>query len=132
VPPVNDSFWLTAEASGWFGRESTYEGKRSHAPRARASASTPLSAMVELVFDESIDVVDLRELSGQEAFLLLSKAHICYPTGSGAEAVRDLESRARLGGAVPAFRLRRPRRLDMLDALERVVASRLHDSRVPR
>jgi hypothetical protein len=132
VPPVDDSFWLTEDASGWFGRPSRYEGKRPHPPRARAGRPEPLRGIVELVFDESLDRLDLQPMSGQEAFLLLSRAQICYPTGAEGEVIRDLESRARLGRAARAFRLRRPRRFDTLEAVEQVLSGCLSDVEVSR
>jgi len=124
VLPMDESLWLSAEVSAWFGRDSNYEGKRPHPPRARATSSEQLGAIVELVFDDSVDRVDLQPLRGQDAFLVLSKAHVCYPTDRDAEALRDLESRARLGRAGRIFRLRRRRKFDTLDAIAAVVGQR--------
>jgi hypothetical protein len=124
VLPMDESLWLSAEVSAWFGLDANYAGKMPHPPRARATTSEHLGAIVELVFDDSIDGVDLRPLRGQDAFLVLSKAQVCYPTGGDAEALRDLESRARLGGAARVFRLRRARKFDTLAAMAAAVSRR--------
>ena len=42
VAPVDDSFWLTAEALGWFGVQPTSMGKRAWAPRARSRTTERL------------------------------------------------------------------------------------------
>jgi hypothetical protein len=114
VPPVNDVFWLSEEVRSWFGLEASAPGKRGCEPRERATESVPLHAIVDLVFDPALSHPTLEPLSGQQAFLALSGTHVCYRSGSPDEDARNLALRARLNEAVPVFRLRRPRSLDLL------------------
>ena len=122
VSPVEDSFWLAGDASAWFGLEVPVREKRPCPPRARATAPERLRAIVHLAFDETLDVMDLQPLTGQEAFAVLSSVHICFSTGGDEDALRNLKVRARLAAAVRIFRLRRPRALDALGDISELLA----------
>lgn len=114
VSPVDDSFWLAADASAWFGVPTTSREKRDRAPRARAVAPERLRAIVELVFDEKLAGPDLREVRGRDVFTILSSAHVCYSIGGDEEALRNFAVRARLAEATRVFQLRRPRTFETL------------------
>jgi hypothetical protein len=114
VLPVDDKFWLTNETAACFGH-SVVEGlKQPVQPRARASEAAPLSAIVDLQFDEASVAPELLRLHGLETFLAVSRAHVSYRPSSEREAPRDLEMRAWLCATTPVFRLSRRRGLDAL------------------
>jgi hypothetical protein len=129
VPPVEDHFWLTDESAAWFGLEGSSVRKLPHAPRSRAAGPEPLRAIVQLMFDESLSGPVWEPLHGQEKFLMLSNAQICYSTFEEADTLRNLRLRAELSAEVPAFRLRRPRTLAGLVAAAQAVALALGDAR---
>jgi hypothetical protein len=114
VPPMSDTFWLTHEASAWFGLRPTTADKRSHPPRRRAAKPERLSAIVHLTFDDSVEGIEIDPAGGQDKFLILSHAHVCYSTAEEREPLQNLATRARLAAATPVFRLRRRQSLDSL------------------
>jgi hypothetical protein len=124
VSPVKDSFWLLDDTRAWLGMARGRSRKSRLTPRERSSAAVPLTAVVHLEFDDSLNDLELTRLKGQETFLVLSQAHVCFPWDE-AEAREHLEQRARLASAVPVFRMRRPRSLHLLDAMARALPERM-------
>jgi hypothetical protein len=123
VPPMSDSFWLAGDASAWLGVEHQVAGKkRPHPPRRRAVKPERLSAIVHLSFDDSIEGIQIEPVGGQEKFLILSHAHVCYSTADEDEPLRNLAARARLAASTRVLRLRRPRSLDLLATTGRALA----------
>jgi hypothetical protein len=114
VSPVDDSFWLARDASSWFGFPTTSDHKQPQPPRARSATSERLRAIVHLVFDESTGTPKFQPVAGHEAFMVLSRAHVCYSAGSDNEILRSLSARARVAGATTVCRLQRPRNLEAL------------------
>jgi hypothetical protein len=114
VCPVDDSFWLAGDASSWFGMKATAAHKCPYPPRERAAAAERLRVIVHLIFDESVGRPQLRPVTGDDAFIVLSEGHVCYSTGADEDALRNLASRARLAQATAIYRLRRSRSLDAL------------------
>jgi predicted ATPase len=109
VPPIDDHFWLTADSAAWFGLQVSPGRKLPHAPRERATSAEALRAVVHLAFDRGGGSVSWEELKGQEKFMVLSRAQVCYSTFEEDDTLRNLEARALLAASVPVFRLRRPR-----------------------
>lgn len=120
--PVEDHHWLTSESCRWLGARESAARKQAISPRARATAPGTLSFVAELVFDDGLSGPALDRLAGHASFLALSAAHQCYPVGGDAP-VLDFEMRARLAAHVPVFQLRRPRRLEAIDAAAAMLAS---------
>lgn len=114
VSPVDDSFWLNADASAWFGVQTASTEKRACPPRARAVAPERLRAVVQLVFDEAVEGAAIEPVTGQDAFTVLSSAHACYSTGGDEDTLRNFAARARLARASDVFRVRRRRALETL------------------
>jgi len=112
--PVDDSYWLLDDARRWFGDSTDAPGKLACAPRARASVATPLLGIVDLAFGFDSRAVTVERLRGHEAFVVWSRAHVCFRCGLPGEDTRNLDARARLHAAVPVFRLQRPRSLATL------------------
>jgi hypothetical protein len=118
LSPVEDVFWLSEKTREWLGHErGGSPGKQGYEPRRRAVESAPLSAVVDLEFSSALRRPTLDRLTGQDAFLALSGAHVCYRSGTQEDDLRNLGLRARLNRAVPIFRLRRPPSLDHLDEI---------------
>ena len=57
------------------------------------------------MFDESVEGVEIEPVAGQEKFLILSHAHVCYSTTEPGEPLRNLSARARLATSTRVFRL---------------------------
>jgi hypothetical protein len=129
VPPMSDTFWLAKDASAWFGLQPPDAEKLSHPPRRRATKPERLSAIVHLTFDDSIEGVAIDPVGGQDKFLILSHAHVCYPTSEEGEPLRNLAARARLAASAPLYRLRRRRSLAALALTGRALADRLRSLR---
>lgn len=126
VAPVDDTLWLTADSSEWFGLQAPAAetpDKRGYPARARARAPERLSAIVQLVFDESAQGVLVEPLMGQEKFLALSHAHVCYSILGEDDTLRDLRSRADLATAARMFRLRRRRSMSALGGVAEALAN---------
>ncbi len=117
VTPVEDALWLMGDASASFGLEPPSGEKGPYVPRSRAGAPERLAAIVHLTFDESVDGLAFEPLLGQETFLVLSQAQVCYSSGGDQETLSQLSTRAHLADAVPVVRLRRRRSLDALTVL---------------
>ena len=79
------------------------------------------------MFDNDAEEGHLELVTGHEAFLVLSGAQVCYPTGGQADAGRDFAARARLAAAAPVFRLRRRRDLEALNAAGALLTQRLRE-----
>jgi hypothetical protein len=114
VSPVDDAFWLDPAALGWLGVARTSTEKLQHPPRARATGPERLLAIVELTFDDQALDPTIEPIVGQEAFLVISRAHVCYSTGQPNTVIRDLSLRARTAVSAPLLRLRRRRSFDDL------------------
>jgi hypothetical protein len=125
VSPVDDCFWLTRDASAWFGLEDSPTDKRPCPPRARATAAERLRAVVHLAFDESVAEAEMRPVTGGDAFEVLSFSHVCYSTGGDEDSLRNFRARARLAGATRVFRLRRRRTLQTLGMAAELLAKGL-------
>jgi hypothetical protein len=121
VSPVEDTHWLDANSLAWLGIDSLPSEKQALAPRRRAVDSVPLAAIVELVFDDTADRPFLEPLRGQEAFLALSHAQVCYSSREKPEVLQDFTMRSRLAASTPVLRLRRPRRLNALREAARLL-----------
>jgi hypothetical protein len=126
ISPVEDSFWLNADASAWFGvSASTSREKSALPPRARADGPKRVRAIVHLVFDETSQNGDLQPITGQDAFTVLSGAHVCYSTGEDEDTLRNFAARARLAETTSVFRLRRRQTLDTLTLAARLLEEHL-------
>lgn len=125
VPPAEDSLWLDVDSREWFGLEAASAEKQSHPPRLRAATPGPLLAVVHLAFDDTVDHPEIGRLTGQAAFVALSRSHICYPTEMDGDALRSLEERSRLASAVPVFFLRRQRSMRALRTSAHALAQAL-------
>lgn len=114
VCPVEDSFWLNSDALAWFGLRTSSKEKNACLPRARSGAPERLAAIVHLVFDETVEGASIQVVTGQDAFGVLSRAHVCYSVGGDEDALRNFAARERLAAATTVFRLRRRRALGTL------------------
>jgi len=114
VNPVDDTFWLSEDSRRLFDSELVELGKRACSPRSRATQPGRLRAIIELGFEPGSTRVGLHQLEGQDAFLAVSHAHVCFRSGGDDEDTYNFESRARLCRAVPIFRLVRPHSLDRI------------------
>ncbi len=121
VVPVNDAFWLLPDAREWLGEQTAASGKGALRPRARSTEPERLCAIVHLQFEDSLDSPQVERLTGSEAFVALSRAHICYSVDGQEDAVKNLAVRARLASAAPVLRLRRPRSLDALASVAQIL-----------
>src|ERR1019366_3445414 len=121
VSPVDDSFWLNADASAWFGVRTAAKEKSACPPRARAVAPERLRAIVHLAFDEAVEGAELKPISGRDAFTVLSCAHACYSAGGDEDTLRNFATRTRLAGATKVFRLRRRQTLETLTLAARLL-----------
>jgi hypothetical protein len=123
VSPVDDTFWLDGAALGWLGAPATSVKKRRHMPRVRASGAARLHAVVDLSFDKAATGVTVEPLTGQEAFLVMSRAQACYSVGQADAVVHDLALRARTAVGTHLYRLRRRRSFDDLAQTARALAT---------
>jgi hypothetical protein len=127
VIPVNDSIWLLRDAREWFGLARSDQWKGPLVPKSRSHRPVPLRAIVELAFEKEIDFPRLEPLRGADAFMSLSKAHLCYSVAPSEDALKDFAARERLASVAPLFRLRRSRSLNVVPAVVRLLLDKFED-----
>jgi len=123
IGPVDDCFWLEADACAWFGVAGASSRKTPVVPRVREQGPSLLRSIVQLVFDEGAREPELTRITGQEAFVVLSRSQVSFSFGLADAVVRDLEDRSRLAASISILRLRRRRSMDALDAVANLLAN---------
>jgi hypothetical protein len=126
VEVTDSSHWLLPDslaAMGWAAGDGAGKSKipARQPPITSAPSSVPLRALIALSFDDTASPPILCPVEGIERFEVVNQGYVRFVIDDPLVLVRDLDQIARLGGAVPMFRLSRRRVFDDLAAVARVL-----------
>ena len=120
--PTETEHWLLPDSSAELGHPGRQGGGKVawRSPRV-ARGPVPTAAFVVLAFAQDHAVPALQPLRGEATFSALNAGFVRFLVDDSDVLLRDLDTLARLVQSAPSFTLSRPRSLEALDGVARVL-----------